>query len=117
MYYGCFKLVANKEARYKAIWFYPNDKNQCVLGDVSDSIQSELQVPNVWPIFISTRFTCIKVASLEDIRFNVFRQAHAKVGGDNPKAYDIPISKQDNKTVHVQPLERIMILGGYLRKN
>jgi len=57
------------------------------------------------------------VASLEDIRFNVFRQAHAKVGGDNPKAYDIPISKQDNKIVHVQPLERIMIIGGYLRKN
>ncbi len=98
------------------MWFYPNDNNQCVLGDVWDSIQSELQVPNVWPIFIGTRFTCIKVASLEDIRFNVFRQAHAKIRGDNPKAYDILISKHDNKIVHVQPLERIMIIVGYLRK-
>jgi hypothetical protein len=56
------------------------------------------------------------VASLEDIRFNVFRQAHAKIRGDNPKAYDILISKHDNKIVHVQPLERIMIIVGYLRK-
>jgi hypothetical protein len=56
------------------------------------------------------------VASLKGIRFNVLRHAHAKVKGDNPKKYDIPISKHDNKIVHVQSLERIMIIGGYLRK-
>lgn len=30
MYYGWFKFVANKEARYRPMWFCLNDKDQYV---------------------------------------------------------------------------------------
>ncbi len=36
MLYRWFKLVVNKETRYKPIWFCPDDKDQCVMGDVRD---------------------------------------------------------------------------------
>jgi hypothetical protein len=47
MFYGWCKLATNKKVRYKAMWFWPNDKDQFVLGDVQDIVKGKLQVPNV----------------------------------------------------------------------
>jgi hypothetical protein len=47
MFYGWFKLATNKKVRYKTMWFWPNDKDQFVLGDVQDIVKGKLQVPNV----------------------------------------------------------------------
>ncbi len=47
MFSGWFKLATNKKVRYKAMWFWPNDKDQFVLGDVQDIVKGKLQVPNV----------------------------------------------------------------------
>ncbi len=69
MYYGLFKLVKNKKARYKAMWFCLDDNSCCVLGDVRDYVKGKLQVPKVWPIFIGTKFIQMEVASLEEARF------------------------------------------------
>jgi len=41
VFYGWFKLGTNKEARYKAMWFCPDDKDRCVLGDVQDFVKGK----------------------------------------------------------------------------
>ncbi len=62
VFYGWFKLGTNKEARYKAMWFCPDDKDRCVLGDVQDFVKGKLQVTNVWLVFTSTKLTHIEMA-------------------------------------------------------
>ncbi len=47
MFYGWFKLATNKKARYKAMWFCLDDKDQCVSGDVQDFVKGKLQVPTM----------------------------------------------------------------------
>jgi hypothetical protein len=41
MFHGWFKPATNKEAMYKAMWFCPNDKKRCVLGDVQDFVRGK----------------------------------------------------------------------------
>jgi hypothetical protein len=41
MFHGWFKPATNKEAMYKSMWFCLDDKNQCVLGDVQDSVKGK----------------------------------------------------------------------------
>ncbi len=41
MFHGWFKPAINKEAMYKSMWFCLDDKNQCVLGDVQDSVKGK----------------------------------------------------------------------------
>jgi hypothetical protein len=43
------------------------------------------------------------MASLEEARFYLPRDAQVEVGSGNPNANDIPISKRDNKTMHHVP--------------
>lgn len=40
--------TGNKEARYKTMWFCPNDKDQCVLGDVGDFVKGKSKFLHVW---------------------------------------------------------------------
>jgi hypothetical protein len=47
MVHGWFKLATNKKAMYKTMWFCPDDKDQCVSGDVQDFVKGKFQVPNV----------------------------------------------------------------------
>jgi hypothetical protein len=69
MFYGWFKLATNKKVRYKIMWFCHDDKDWCLLGEVQDFVKGKPQVPNAWPIFTSTKFTSIEMASLEEVGF------------------------------------------------
>jgi hypothetical protein len=46
-------------------------------GNVHDFVKGKLQVPYVWPIFISIRLTDMEVASFKKARFRLPRHAHA----------------------------------------
>jgi hypothetical protein len=71
------------------MWICNDDKDQCVLGDVQNFVKWKLQVPNLWLVFTSTRFTHMKVASFEEARFHFPRCSHGtKLGARNPNIDD-----------------------------
>ncbi len=60
-----------KEARYKVMWFYHDDKTCCVLGDVQDFMKGKHQIPVVWLIFTNIRLIHMEVTFLEDVGFHL----------------------------------------------
>lgn len=94
------KPVGNKEARYKTTWFCPNDKNQCVLGDVGDFVKGKPKFLHVWLIFTRIKLISMEVTSLEEVGFCFLRCVYVDVGGANRDANDIPFKKCDNKIMH-----------------
>ncbi len=117
MFYGWFKLVKNKEARYKVTWFCHDDKSCCVLGDVHDSMKGKHQVLEVWFVFIDIRLTHMEVAFLEDVGFHLPRHALVDDHGGNPDAQmTFPFPNGTTKLYIMLHLERIMITHGCLGK-
>ncbi len=79
-------------------------QDQCVFGDAKNFVKGNLQVPNLWLVFIGTRLTHMKVASFEKVEFHFPRCAHGtKPRAENPNLDDVPTSKHENKIVHHVP--------------
>jgi hypothetical protein len=101
------------------MWFCPNDKDQCVLGDVGDFVKGKPNFPHVWLIFTRSKPISMEVASLEELDFVFFGVPYVDVGGANLDANDNPLNKCDDKFMHhAQPtkdLDNKWLFGKNLR--